>query len=234
MENKALREKHKDLLNAYEENLESFELFHKHVRNFFEGRSLSKHVHSVRHRLKDVDHLLDKIERKNIEDAALPPEKQKGPITHKNLFSRVTDIAGVRVLHLHISQFGSIHKALMAKVDEDEFTLFETPKAYTWDPESGNYFQGLGLQKELKDSFYTSIHYVLRPNSKSLATCEVQVRTLLEEVWGEVDHTMNYPSPTQDAHCREQIRVLARLVGAGTHLADSIMRRYGAANSNAA
>jgi len=221
-----LREKHKGILERYDENLESFELFHKHVRNFFEGRSLAKYVHSVRHRLKDIDHLLEKIERKNSEDAGLPPEQQKGPIDSGNVFSRITDVAGVRVLHLHISQFEAIHQALMAKVAEGEFTLFEDPKAYTWDPESGDYFQGLGLQKELKDSYYTSIHYVLRPNSKSLATCEVQIRTLLEEVWGEVDHTMNYPMPTMDKHCREQIRILARLVGAGTHLADSIMRRY--------
>jgi putative GTP pyrophosphokinase len=227
VQNAELRAKHSDLLKVYDDNLEAFEFFHKHVRNFFESRSLGRHVHSVRHRLKDVDHLLEKIERKNGEDAALPQDQQKGPITADNVFSRVTDIAGVRVLHLHISQFGFIHQALMSKVAEGEFTLLEEPKAYTWDPESGNYFQGLGLQRELKDSYYTSIHYVLRPNSKSLATCEVQVRTLLEEVWGEVDHTMNYPTPTTDEHCREQIRVLARLVGAGTHLADSIMRRYG-------
>lgn len=226
MEQAELRDKHKEIVRAYDDNLEAFEFFHKHVRNFFEGRSLAKYVHSVRHRLKDVDHLLKKVERKNAEDADLPPEQQKGPIDSKNVFSRITDVAGVRVLHLHISQFGTIHHALMAKVEEGEFTLFEDPKAYTWDPESGTYFQGLGLQKELKDSYYTSIHYVLRPNSKSVATCEVQVRTLLEEVWGEVDHTMNYPTPTADDHCREQIRILARLVGAGTHLADSIMRRY--------
>lgn len=226
MEKSELRDRYKGILETYEENLEAFEFFHKHVRNFFEGRSLAKHVHSVRHRLKDVDHLLEKIDRKNKEDAALPANQQKGPINSDNIFSRVTDVAGVRVLHLHVSQFGAIHQALMTKVEDGEFTLFENPKAYTWDPESGNYFQGLGLQKELKDSYYTSIHYVLRPNSKSLATCEVQVRTLLEEVWGEVDHTMNYPVPTDNEHCREQIRILARLVGTGTHLADSIMRRY--------
>lgn len=229
MANEALREKYAQILMAYEDNSEAFELFQKHVRNFFESRSLSKYVHSVRHRMKNADHLLEKIERKNLEDAAVPPDERKGEITAGNVFSRITDIAGVRVLHLHISQFGLIHQALMAKVDEGEFTLFEEPKAYTWDPESGDYFQGLGLQRELKDSYYTSIHYVLRPNSKSLATCEVQVRTLLEEVWGEVDHSMNYPNPTHDQHCREQIRILARLVGAGTHLADSIMRRYAVA-----
>ncbi len=221
-----LREKHADILKAYEQNIESFEFFHKHVRNFFESKSLSKCVHSLRYRLKDVDHLIEKVERKNEDDARLEPAKRKGQITADNLFSRITDIAGVRVLHLHISQFERIHNALIAKIDEGEFTLFEPPKAYTWDPESGEYFDKLKVRRELKESYYTSIHYVLRPNSKSQATCEVQVRTLLEEVWGEVDHTMNYPYPTPDPHCREQIRILARLVGAGTHLADSIMRRY--------
>lgn len=227
MSNVDLRERYAEIIRVYDENIESFDLFHKHVKNFFESRSLSHYVHSVRHRLKDIDHLLEKIDRKNADDANLAPESQEGAITPDNIFSRITDIAGIRVLHLHISQFEHIHKALMAKVADGEFTLFEDPKAYTWDPESGTYFESLGLKRKLKESYYTSIHYVLRPNSRTHATCEVQVRTLLEEVWGEVDHTMNYPVPTIDAYCKEQIRVLARLVGAGTHLADSIMRRYG-------
>lgn len=227
MQNYNLNQKYPDIVNAYQENIESFDLFQKQVRNFFETRSLTPYVHSVRHRLKDLDHLLEKVERKNSEDAKLVIGERKGEITSKNLFKRVTDIAGIRVLHLHISQFQHIHRALMAKVNEGEFTLVEDPKAYTWDLDSGTYFESLGLVREVKESYYTSIHYVLRPNSRNPATCEVQVRTLLEEVWGEVDHTMNYPTPTTDPHCKEQIRVLARLVGAGTHLADSIMRRYG-------
>ncbi len=227
MGNFNLREKHKEILSSYEKSIEAFDLFQKHVRNFFESNSLSAHVHSIRHRIKDIDHLLKKIDRKNADDLLLPPESRLGPITADNIFQRVTDIAGVRVLHLHISQFEFIHSALMVKIKEGEFTLVEDPKAYTWDPESEDYFQKIGLRRELKDSYYTSIHYVVRPNSRSPATCEIQVRTLLEEVWGEVDHAMNYPAPTSDEQCREQIRVLARLVGAGSHLADSIMRRYG-------
>lgn len=227
MECTDMRKKHADIVSAYDSHIESFELFQKHVISFFESRSLRKYVHSIRHRLKDIDHLLEKVERKNAEDLALPEGVRKGCITPDNLFSRITDLAGVRVLHLHVSQFEAIHHAIAKKIDEGEFVLFENPKAYTWDPESGNFFDKLGIQRELKESYYTSIHYVLRPNSRSPATCEIQVRTLLEEVWGEVDHTMNYPKPISDPHCREQVRILARLVGAGTHLADSIMRRYG-------
>lgn len=136
-------------------------------------------------------------------------------------------MAGVRVLHLHQEQFETIHKEIMKKVEDGDFCLFEDPKAYTWDPDSNKFFNSLGIETQHKDSFYTSIHYVLKPNERSPITCEVQVRTLLEEVWGEIDHTMNYPSPVEDEQCKENIRVLARLVSAGSHLADSIMRRYG-------
>ena len=184
-------------------------------------------MHSIRHRLKDVDHLIEKVERKNQEDKQKPEAEQIGPINGDNLFGRVTDMAGVRVLHLHQEQFETIHKAIMKKIDDGDFCLFEDPKAYTWDPDSDRFFKSLGIRTQQKDSFYTSIHYVLKPNERSPITCEVQVRTLLEEVWGEIDHTMNYPVPVEDEQCKENIRVLARLVSAGSHLADSIMRRYG-------
>ncbi|WP_276666492.1 RelA/SpoT domain-containing protein [Thalassolituus oleivorans] len=223
----AIRDKYKDVLDAYEKNFDSLELFYKTVRSFFEARSLKGTVHSIRHRLKDVEHLIEKIERKNIEDEQRPTEERVGSINSENLFERITDLAGVRVLHLHQDQFGKIHSAIMKKVEDGDFCLFEPPKAYTWDPDSKKYFHSLNIETNQKDSFYTSIHYVLKPNERSRIVCEVQIRTLLEEVWGEIDHTMNYPSPIENEQCKENIRVLARLVSAGSHLADSIMRNYG-------
>ena len=50
----------------------------------------------------------------------------------------------------------------------------------------------------------------------------MQVRTLFEEVWGEIDHTFNYPVKTTNRVVQEQLKVLARVVGAGTRLSDSI------------
>ena len=49
---------------------------------------------------------------------------------------------------------------------------------------------------------------------------------LFEEIWGEIDHTINYPYPTEIVACKEQLRVLAKLVSTGTRLADSIFRTY--------
>jgi ppGpp synthetase/RelA/SpoT-type nucleotidyltranferase len=153
--------------------------------------------------------------------------QQKGiAVTCENVFSEITDIVGVRVMHLHQAQFPLIHNCIMKQIHNGDWVLFEDPKAYTWDPESRVFFENLGLAVHVKESFYTSIHYVVKPRKDSIAACEIQVRTLFEEIWGEIDHSINYPSPTTNVGCREQIRVLARLVGAGSRLADSIFRTH--------
>jgi ppGpp synthetase/RelA/SpoT-type nucleotidyltranferase len=124
-------------------------------------------------------------------------------------------------MHLHQKQFGIIKELLDAKIKSGDWHLVET-KAFTWDPESAAYFRSLGLEPELRDTFYTSVHYTVRPNALSKLVCEIQIRTLFEEIWGEVDHTLNYPNPTKNRSHREQLRVLSKIVGAGSRLLDSI------------
>ena len=174
-------------------------------------------IHTVKHRLKNVEHLKEKIQRKwDVEN----------PLTPENLFERVTDLAGVRVLHLYQDQFEAIHNLITKQIQDGDWVYHENPVAYSWDPESRQYFEGLGLTPKIKDSYYTSIHYVVKPKSDSNICCEIQVRTLFEEIWGEIDHTINYPSPTDNKACREQLRVLSKLVSTGTRLADSIFRTH--------
>lgn len=174
-------------------------------------------IYTIKNRLKDVDHLKDKIERK---------WDDEDPLTSDNLFERVTDLAGVRVLHLYQDQFSHIHALIKKQVDNGDWYLRENPVAYSWDPESSNYFKELGLEPKIKDSYYTSIHYVVKPKEDSNICCEIQVRTLFEEIWGEIDHTINYPFPTEKTSCKEQLRVLSKLVSTGTRLADSIFRAH--------
>ena len=187
---------------------------------FFENNpALKGIVHSVKSRMKDPEHLKDKIQRK------LKSEKI---IDENNLFTVVNDLIGVRVLYLYQDQFQLIHNELLKKVDETKDWMFvEAPKAYTWDPETREYFEKLNSHTEVRDTYYTSVHYVIKPNNElSNITCEIQVRTLFEEIWGEIDHTINYPHPTEIIACKEQLRVLAKLVSTGTRLADSIFRTY--------
>jgi putative GTP pyrophosphokinase len=205
------------LLDHFLKHREEFELFRKQVADFFlisqrfHANPLPL-VHSIKSRIKDTGHLREKILRK----------WRDGPLNAENIFSRITDIAGVRVIHLHSKQFEEIHKGIQSRIDEGYWSLHEPPVAYSWDPEATSYFQSLGLNAITRDSYYTSIHYVVKPQPGTFLTCEIQVRTLFEEAWGEIDHSLNYPKPTDSLACREQLRVLAKLASTGTRLADSI------------
>ena len=174
-------------------------------------------VHSIKSRIKNPDHLLDKLNRK----------KEKGVmVTPESLFNEITDLIGVRILHLYQEQFNIIHCEIIKKIRSGDWVLGEDPKAYTWDPEAQHYFDSLGITTEIKDSYYTSVHYLVKPNHTSGICCEIQVRTLFEEVWGEIDHSINYPHKTNSIACIEQLKVLSRLVSTGTRLTDSIFRSY--------
>lgn len=174
-------------------------------------------IHSLKSRFKDREHLKDKIGRKLADGVEVNKE---------NLLESINDLIGVRVLHIYHDQFVLIHEEIMDKIGGD-WLLVEPPIAYTWDPESETAYSKLGIKTKLKDSYYTSVHYVVKPNNKNSVSCEIQVRTLFEEIWGEIDHSINYPHPTENVHCKEQLKVLSRLVSTGTRLADSIFRSYG-------
>jgi ppGpp synthetase/RelA/SpoT-type nucleotidyltranferase len=208
-------------VSAFEEKKHDFKIFMNGIGEWFLTHpKLSQGdlpaVHSVKSRVKSSKSLERKI-----------PEKvgDGPPICRDNIFERITDLAGVRVLHLYQDQFRLIHKEILEKVEvERDWHLHELPKAYTWDPESRQFFEGLNIRVEIKESFYTSVHYVIRPRADSPICCEIQVRTLFEEIWGEVEHSLNYPVKSSVLSCREQLLVLAKLVGAGTRLVDSIFR----------
>ncbi|SIT48421.1 RelA / SpoT domain protein [Paraburkholderia piptadeniae] len=212
------------LVDLYKQKRRYFELFLRSVEAEFSSApelntGTPTVIHSLRGRLKDEDHLLGKIARKHAEGRR---------ITKGNLFSEITDFAGLRVLHLYQGQFSEINKFIMKRVKSKVWRLVEKPIAYTWDPESADYFKGFKLRTSVKPSYYTSVHYVLAPaNLQEGISCEVQVRTLFEEAWGEIDHSINYPVKTEKMASIEQLRVLSKLVSTGSRLADAIFRVHG-------
>lgn len=210
-----------DVLATVDSQVHRFKIFLTGVESVFREDPILNGVppviHSIKTRIKDISHIKEKLYRKYTKD---------DPINPDNVFTRITDIAGIRVMHLYQEQFTIIHKCIHEQVNRGDWVLFEKPKAYTWDPESKDFFEKHDLEVQVKESFYTSIHYVVKPRKDSDVTCEIQVRTLFEEIWGEIDHTINYPQCTTILACREQLRVLARLVSAGSRLADSIFRVY--------
>ncbi|WP_186725847.1 hypothetical protein [Rummeliibacillus sp. SL167] len=102
------------------------------VKTFFELNTALHNisfpiVHSIKVRLKDPEHFRYKLKRKS---------EKRITVTENSLFCEVTDLAGVRVLHLYQDQFEMIHTEIMRKVDSGDWVLGEEMKAYTWDTET--------------------------------------------------------------------------------------------------
>ncbi|MCK9614707.1 MAG: RelA/SpoT domain-containing protein [Candidatus Omnitrophica bacterium] len=188
-----------------------------------ENEDLRKLIHSIKVRKKDPKHLKDKLERIARRNLS---EKKPFRITAENLFSQINDLAGIRILHLHTKQMLEIHPAVLKVFREHFWTLIRKPVAYTWDIENKAFFQTLGIKAVFIPSQYTSVHYILKPKRETPMTCELQIRTLMEEVWGEVSHVINYPYETKNVHCKEQLRVLARIASGCTRLVDSIFESH--------
>ncbi len=208
------------LIRLYEMSTHELRIFMSGVVSYIGehpdlNRPVNPIIHSFKIRLKDPDHLRDKLIRKLSEGR---------DINTGNFFSEVTDLAGVRILHLFQDGFGAIDGKIREKIDAGDWHLAETPKAYTWDPEAGEYFSQFDVDVSKKATSYTSVHYLIKPREKSIICCEVQVRTLFEEIWGEVDHQINYPHPSKSIACREQLKVLSKITGAGSRLLDALSR----------
>lgn len=208
------------LVRHYEEHRPSFIGLLNQLKSHVEtSKRLSQLAHSIKSRTKDPEHLRAKLIRK-VMDA-----KKSGlefSYTKENLFQKINDLAGFRILHLHTRQIEEIHAELVSIFEEQRWLQYEVPSARTWDDESEKYFESIGIKTTKSETMYTSVHYIVQPNLKSGLTCEIQVRTLMEEVWGEVDHKINYPVKAESLSCREQIKVLARVTSSCSRLVDSI------------
>jgi ppGpp synthetase/RelA/SpoT-type nucleotidyltranferase len=211
-----------ELVNYYRQNMPEFRTFAKVLRTQILGSdALRKHIRFVRVRVKDPDHLEKKLYRKLDE---LSEKGRKFSYSVRNLFTKVNDLAGLRIIHLHTQQIVPIRDGLRDLFDEEKYQVVEGPTARIWDEEYKRFFEEAGIATKTGKTLYTSVHYVLKPNRKTAITCELQVRTLLEEVWGEVDHELNYPQESPVLACREQLAVLARATWSCNRLIDAIYR----------
>jgi putative GTP pyrophosphokinase len=222
----------REILAAYKTSLPVVTTFQQQLISALDGSdALADCIHSIKTRIKDQDHLRDKLYRKM---AMCNRDGKAFKITPKNLLTTVNDIVGVRLLHLYTHQIRDIDTALRAIFEEYRYELLEAPFARTWDDESRAFFKSCGIETQESPTLYTSVHYVIGSASQTQVTCEIQVRTLSEEVWGEVDHTINYPTPSGVLACEEQLKVLARVTSSATRLVDSIFLTHEEAENAAA
>jgi putative GTP pyrophosphokinase len=115
-------------------------------------------------------------------------------------------------------------RAIAAVFDSFSYRVKEGPTAIVWDQEYGELYKKLEIATQTRASMYMSVHYVVEAATKPRILVELQVRTLMEEVWGEIDHRVRYKHPQVKRACSDQLKVLARMTSGCTRLVDSIMK----------
>lgn len=173
------------------------------------------HIHSINYRIKDEDHLLEKIIRRMKTN---PSES----ITRENYRNRITDLIGIRALHIFKEDWNGIHDFIIGGWDQAE-----KPTAYVRHGDADRILQyyrdkDCGVQEHKYG--YRSVHYQLltSPNNQTYQV-EVQVRTLFEEAWGEIDHRVRYPYTLDNERMLRLSSILNQLSGNADELA-SFMR----------
>lgn len=172
-------------------------------------------VHSVRSRIKNPAHLIRKVVRKRKSD----PERAIG---FHNYTQEITDLVGIRALHLVKDEWWPIHE-FVAK----EWKLLETPLAYHRDGDHPDWlaaFQAAGCSVMEHPRKYRSVHYLLSSaGSKASTVVELQVRTLFEEAWSEIDHRINYPESVDFGPVGFFLEIFNRLAGSADEMGSFIL-----------
>lgn len=169
-------------------------------------------VHSVRWRIKDTTHLLKKIVRKNLEDK---PQEKWITINHENYLSRATDLIGVRALHLFKDECIEIDESI-----RKTWNLCEPVIIYIREGDSTHSeLTTRGGEIKQHKFGYRSIHYIINSQpEKTELTAEIQVRTIFQEGWSEIDHRVKYPDYSDNPEIKLFLQVFNGLAGSADEM----------------
>ena len=146
------------------------------IANILRGH---KKVHSVKTRVKDMKHLMEKVIRKTPDRRAKYGENFK--FTVENYKDEITDLLGIRVIHIFKEDWEEIHNFITNMWNVREIV------ANVREGDTTKKFDEQGIAVRSRPSGYRSVHYLIEsyPTNKKLIT-EVQVRTIFEEGYGEI------------------------------------------------
>ena len=173
----------------------------------------TKAVHSVRRRVKKPAHLIEKIIRKG-------KKYVDRNISVENYKEIVTDLIGVRVLHLFKDDWINIHNEILKFWD-----VAETPQINV---RPGDYnmdllkeaMKNLNCEIIVREHGYRSVHYLVQTTSETGEKffVEMQVRTVFEEAWSEIDHIIRYPYDVDNPILNDYLSIFNRIVGSADEM----------------
>lgn len=156
---------------------------------------------------------LTKCRKKSCDSAFLKVRRKK-----INDLNEITDYAGIRVLCLFEQDIFDIHKHIIETLPAQKFKILKF-KIFNWSDERYvKLLTDVVVKKcgnipmpNKRGSGYKSLHYIgtLAGAGKD-HFFEVQLRTLLQDVWGELEHSLAYKSGNVHPHIKKSFSLLAR------------------------
>ena len=151
-------------------------------------------LHTIVYRIKDELRLIEKIEGQN---EAL--KAGASLISEKNYQLKIGDLLGVRMICLRLSDIEKV-EAYLGLLSEEKILRFvkgpDRKRSFILPVDPG---ESISDGIDLKYSGYSSIHYQVElgensdvPSGLADLQFELQLRTILEEAWGEIDHKYRY------------------------------------------
>ena len=203
-----------ELMRIYEDYVKMLPVYEDTARFLAEVLNKEKSIHSIKYRVKDREHLIEKIIRKSAQDPMFI-------VTCKNYKKNVKDLIGLRALHLFKEDWVDIHHFLA-----ENWNFYTTPRANykKGDPESLlDMYSSLGCELNEHRNGYRSIHYhlLIKPGRQEMVA-EVQVRTLFEEAWSEIDHYFRYNTKREKDMAEPYLGILNNITSNADALASYI------------
>lgn len=208
-ENNIDMEELKKIYSDYMDYRSSYENQANFIANILRSQSM---VHSVKSRIKEPDRLIEKIIRKTHD------RKNKYgndfEFNLENYKNEINDLIGIRVIHIFKDQWREIHEFIIKTWKVIEIT------ANVRDGDNISVFEDLNIEVRSKASGYRSVHYLVEfypTNQKVIA--EIQVRTIFEEGYGEIDHSLRYSHSKIPEILQSNLLLFNRIVGSADEMA---------------
>ena len=202
----------KDIYNDFVDYKVSYENQAGFIANILRSQAM---VHTVKSRIKDPDRLIEKIIRKT-EDRRLK-YGDDFQFTLDNYKNEINDLIGIRVIHIFKDQWQAIHEFITKTWNVIEVT------ANVRDGDNTKIFEELDIEVRSRVSGYRSVHYLVEfypTNEKVIA--EIQVRTIFEEGYGEIDHRLRYSHVEIPEILKSNLLLFNRIVGSADEMASLI------------
>ena len=174
-----------------------------------------KKIHSVKSRVKEPDRLIEKIIRKT----AGRKEKYGSDFQFsiENYKEEINDLIGVRAIHIFKEDWEDIHNFIYSTWKVIEIT------ANVREGDDTKRFEELNIEIHSRKSGYRSVHYLIEffPTSQKVIA-EIQVRTIFEEGYGEIDHQLRYSHSEIPEVLALNLLLFNRIAGSSDEMASLI------------